>query len=892
MSTANNVKSRRSSLVGGLMKMMGASTDEAGEGTSSGAPNGGEEKKTGLLSKWNILGGKSDPSGLAEVVEAKVMARKLAAKSKNTSEQMTKSRWAQAKWYATQEAGRQREDNLMQRNSKDRIAYLFSRGSDAMRSTSVAADTANNRTGSQLSQVQGALLPDGRPTWRRWAAMKLEILERSRAFFALQILMMAWVLLGVDAYVLLTRDTSADQIVFGITTGCAGCLVLDMMMRLSFQTARYVGLAFVVDLVCLLSLVPDVVWFIGDESVLELAGMGPHDSILLTRAARAVRAGSRAAQMFKVFSYVLRACGVQKQVDSSNDGMGGIMDQYFEQSHLNRMVHRRIVHHTVVLVLLMLCVSVGVEIISPPPSHEEYAQSTITVLADTWQQTAAESAAGNWNGNVSVAEAMRPLVNALLNELEARGNPALFLMLGGEAGLVWGERSAHEGYRKYPEPEVVVVTAPCPSDALCELHAKVPDHVRQQAWGGLLLVVCVVLAIVAMTWALSGTLQRDVVQPVERMVYTVSQLSVNPLRPLKKSEGPQLLETNIVENALIKFGSLLQVGFGEAGAKIITANLSDGNIDTNIPGTVVTAFFGFCDIRNFTDFTEVLQADVVKVVNGIAEHVHNAVYENFGAPNKNIGDAFLLVWKPQGRIKVQDVADGALRSYIRIIIEISRSKELSRIANKTDIQRRLPGYYMRLGFGLHYGWAIECTIGSTRKIDASYLSPHVNLSSRLEAATKQYGVEILLSEDTLLLLSPMVQDLLRMVDRVTVKGSIKPMELYTFDVPVCVSRGGTLGLDIDISDNQLTAEEFFKMVPPATDQNYRQQFAVAMDFYIGGPDGSQADWNTARVLLEACLETRPQDGPTKAILEYMSSTANPDGSQPQSWQGYRSLDKK
>eukprot|EP00961_Rhodomonas_salina_P090585 1218867-Rhodomonas_salina.2 len=52
--------------------MMGASTDEAGEGTSSGAPNGGEEKKTGLLSKWNILGGKSDPSGLAEVVEAKV----------------------------------------------------------------------------------------------------------------------------------------------------------------------------------------------------------------------------------------------------------------------------------------------------------------------------------------------------------------------------------------------------------------------------------------------------------------------------------------------------------------------------------------------------------------------------------------------------------------------------------------------------------------------------------------------------------------------------------------------------------------------------------------------------------------------------------------------------
>lgn len=70
--------------------------------------------------------------------------------------------------------------------------------------------------------------------------------------------------------------------------------------------------------------------------------------------------------MFKVFSYVLRACGVQKQVDSSNDGMGGIMDQYFEQSHLNRMVHRRIVHHTVVLVLLML--SVPASRLLPPAS--------------------------------------------------------------------------------------------------------------------------------------------------------------------------------------------------------------------------------------------------------------------------------------------------------------------------------------------------------------------------------------------------------------------------------------------------------------------------------------------------------------------------------------------
>ncbi len=50
-----------------------------------------------------------------------------------------------------------------------------------------------------------------------------------------------------------------------------------------------------------------------------------------------------------------------------------------------------------------------------------------------------------------------------------------------------------------------------------------------------------------------------------------------------------------------------------------------------------------------------------------------------------------------------------------------------------------------MGFGLHIGWAIEGAIGSEFKIDASYLSPNVNLASRLEAACKQYGVPILVS---------------------------------------------------------------------------------------------------------------------------------------------------
>lgn len=91
-------------------------------------------------------------------------------------------------------------------------------------------------------------------------------------------------------------------------------------------------------------------------------------------------------------------------------------------------------------------------------------------------------------------------------------------------------------------------------------------------------------------------------------------------------------------------------------------------------------------------------------------------------------------------------------------------------------------YKVRMGFGLHQGYAIEGAIGSFFKIDASYLSPNVNMASRLEAATKQYGVPLLLSGGFVDVLTPEVRGLCREIDRVTVKGSNHPVRLFTVDI--------------------------------------------------------------------------------------------------------------
>lgn len=156
-------------------------------------------------------------------------------------------------------------------------------------------------------------------------------------------------------------------------------------------------------------------------------------------------------------------------------------------------------------------------------------------------------------------------------------------------------------------------------------------------------------------------------------------------------------ETQILERTIIKIGALLALGFGEAGSEIIAKNMEkSGEVDPLIPGKKMMAIFGFCDIRNFTDATEVLQEEVMVFVNEIADVVHSTVDYLGGSANKNIGDAFLLVWKfPEedvihdknekgtvtlsNRLIPKQIADMAVISFLKILATVKMSKVMSRV---------------------------------------------------------------------------------------------------------------------------------------------------------------------------------------------------------------------
>lgn len=56
----------------------------------------------------------------------------------------------------------------------------------------------------------------------------------------------------------------------------------------------------------------------------------------------------------------------------------------------------------------------------------------------------------------------------------------------------------------------------------------------------------------------------------------------------------------------MKIGTLLAIGYGEAGACIIANNMVDNAFTQFGKGEKKIGIFGFCDIRNFTDATEVI----------------------------------------------------------------------------------------------------------------------------------------------------------------------------------------------------------------------------------------------------------------------------------------------
>ena len=165
------------------------------------------------------------------------------------------------------------------------------------------------------------------------------------------------------------------------------------------------------------------------------------------------------------------------------------------------------------------------------------------------------------------------------------------------------------------------------------------------------LFICLILGLFG--YLFQRVVLRVFLHPIERMIEKVRMLAKNPLLAThakfdkvgmlkfvhseydKNSEVKSAeeldLETATLERTLVKIGKLLALSFGEAGSQLIGQNLSSqGDLNPMMQGTCIYAIFGFCDIRCFTDSTEVMEAKVLVFVNQIAEICHSQVHKYGG----------------------------------------------------------------------------------------------------------------------------------------------------------------------------------------------------------------------------------------------------------------------
>jgi class 3 adenylate cyclase len=428
-----------------------------------------------------------------------------------------------------------------------------------------------------------------------------------------------------------------------------------------------------------------------------------------------------------------------------------------------------------------------------------------------------------------------------------------------------------------------------------------------------------------------------VLNPVEKMISTVHRIRERPLdamkmadeefkreeakkaRDRKEAKDPlmemkrilscssrnaeEVMETVILEKTIIKLGSLLALGFGEAGARIIEHNMhgvDSACVDAMVDGTQVTTIIGNARIRDFSTATEVLQAKVMTFVNQIAEIVHGVVDAFHGAPNKNNGDIFLIVWRTQDSSGAQTIplaklADMSILAFTRIFRAVHCSHVLEVYRNHPGLQQRLgKDCRVNLTFGLHYGWVIEGAVGTEFKIDASYLSPNVSIAESVERATQIYGVHMLIAESLIEVCNHEMAAKCRLIDKVLITGSSSPMDLYVMDLdysalhveePYNMRQMGNkqrflARQHLEQEKNKKKSDEvsmvnLFDENPDITRMRERYTPEFMHNFNMGYQNYSLGEWEVAQRFLHRTKSMLSggnfviEDGPSVALLRFM-----------------------
>jgi adenylate cyclase len=152
---------------------------------------------------------------------------------------------------------------------------------------------------------------------------------------------------------------------------------------------------------------------------------------------------------------------------------------------------------------------------------------------------------------------------------------------------------------------------------------------------------------------------------------------------------------------------------------------------TDLAGEEVELSLLFVDVRGFTSFSERAGArEIVAALNNLYGTIVPVVLRHGGHVSKFIGDGLLAVFGAPDRLA--DHASCAIAAGLEIVAKVNRG----RVGE------------LRVGVGINSGRAIAGTIGGGGRVDFTVIGDPVNTAARVEAATRQTGDDLLITDAT------------------------------------------------------------------------------------------------------------------------------------------------
>jgi adenylate cyclase len=317
---------------------------------------------------------------------------------------------------------------------------------------------------------------------------------------------------------------------------------------------------------------------------------------------------------------------------------------------------------------------------------------------------------------------------------------------------------------------------------------------------------------------LSAMLVRSVIAaPLARVVGEIRHVESFELDRVRRHPS-RLAEISSLSGAIAEMAAGLSAFRKFIPADLVRSLLSQG-VEAKPGGSIQQLTVMFIDVAGFTGLSERMGDRVVPLLSRYLDAVSEVIVANGGTIDKFIGDAVMAFWGAP--LAQQDHAVRCCRAALAC-------RKAIEAAGVNDDQ----GQPLQIRIGINSGRMLVGNIGSELRLNYTVIGDAVNVASRLEGASKQYGTQILIGTET----ARLIQDafIIREIDSIVVYGRTEELAVYELINLAEVSGENT---------------------------------AWIASYEAGLSSYRRRDFSGAIIHLEVVLGERPHDWPASLLLE-------------------------